>query len=413
MEALTIIYGSETGNAEELAYSLHASLSSNGFPAIVYSTEEYNLMNLPTENMVVFIVSTTGEGDHPISMKSFWKFLLRKSLSSDALAHVEFTVFGLGDSSYEKFNVVARKLCARLKQLGARSLIDEAYGDDQARYAYYSAYVPWCRKLFTKLESKGLVKINRSPYLQPTDDYTIRTPGKDENCDVSIRKRILQAEVVCNSRITSPSWHQDVRHLVFRVQSNSNGSDFSYVPGDIAEIFYENDPALVERALNLFAPTYPFNADDPVVWQRHQACGNRPSRLNRVICSARVLLTKYLDIAAIPQRKFFEIMSNYCSEEEHKEKLLEISTAEGTDLYFDYCVKEKRNFIEVMEEFPLARPPLVKMLEVIPLLQARQYSIASSNLLYPSEVLRSYYIFIRLNRALNFVGPYLCRNCFL
>ena len=44
-------------------------------------------------------------------MQKFWRFLLRKSLPADSLCSMEFSVFGLGDSSYPKFNYCAKKLC--------------------------------------------------------------------------------------------------------------------------------------------------------------------------------------------------------------------------------------------------------------------------------------------------------------
>lgn len=54
---------------------------------------------------MVFIASTTGQGEEPDNMKKFWKFLLRKSHPSDALDHMEYTVLGLGDSSYIKYAI--------------------------------------------------------------------------------------------------------------------------------------------------------------------------------------------------------------------------------------------------------------------------------------------------------------------
>ena len=53
------------------------------------------------------------------NMTIFWKFLLQKKLPANALEDMKFTVFGLGDSSYDKYNVMARKLRVRLLQLGA------------------------------------------------------------------------------------------------------------------------------------------------------------------------------------------------------------------------------------------------------------------------------------------------------
>ena len=54
------------------------------------------------EEAVVFVCSTTGQGDEPDNMKKFWRFLLRKALPSDSLKRLQFAVLGLGDSSYQR-----------------------------------------------------------------------------------------------------------------------------------------------------------------------------------------------------------------------------------------------------------------------------------------------------------------------
>ena len=48
---------------------------------------------------------THTQGDPPDNMKHFWRFLLRKGLSPTSLSSVQFSVFGLGDSNYPKYNV--------------------------------------------------------------------------------------------------------------------------------------------------------------------------------------------------------------------------------------------------------------------------------------------------------------------
>ncbi len=67
----------------------------------------------------------------PRNMQAFWRFLLQKSLQKDSLVNLQVATFGLGDSSYEKFNAAARKLTARLKQLGASLSVPCGMGDDQ------------------------------------------------------------------------------------------------------------------------------------------------------------------------------------------------------------------------------------------------------------------------------------------
>lgn len=54
------------------------------------------------KTIVVIAVSTAGQGELPLNARKFWKSLLRKKLPPDFLQDVQFTSFGLGDSSYPK-----------------------------------------------------------------------------------------------------------------------------------------------------------------------------------------------------------------------------------------------------------------------------------------------------------------------
>ena len=62
-------------------------------------------------------------------MINAWKFLLRKDLPLNSLTGLNFTVFGLGDSAYEKFNAMAKKVTQRLLDLGATLFHKIGLGD--------------------------------------------------------------------------------------------------------------------------------------------------------------------------------------------------------------------------------------------------------------------------------------------
>lgn len=53
---------------------------------------------LPDEPALVWVASTTGQGECPANMRQLWRFLLRRSLAPDSLRGVHAVVFGLGDS---------------------------------------------------------------------------------------------------------------------------------------------------------------------------------------------------------------------------------------------------------------------------------------------------------------------------
>nr|GMC67072.1 NADPH-dependent diflavin oxidoreductase 1 [Ipomoea batatas] len=103
---LLILYASQTGNAIDAAERLGREAERRGCPAAILSVDEFDPISLPNEEIVVFVVSTTGQGDTPDSMKVFWRFLLQRNLSQIWLKGVNYAVFGLGDSSYQKYNVM-------------------------------------------------------------------------------------------------------------------------------------------------------------------------------------------------------------------------------------------------------------------------------------------------------------------
>nr|VDD54856.1 unnamed protein product [Brassica oleracea] len=89
------------------------------------TTNSTRYSSLPHEDAILFVVSTTG------SFKEFWRFLLQRNLGNSWLQRVRFAVFGLGDSGYQKYNFVTKKLDKRLLDLGATTIIEKGLGDDQ------------------------------------------------------------------------------------------------------------------------------------------------------------------------------------------------------------------------------------------------------------------------------------------
>ena len=77
------------------------------------------------------MIATSGSGKEPRSMSPLWTMLLRSDLPSDLFEDLEFAVFGLGDTSYEKFCWPAKLLSRRLATLGAKEFCERGEGDEQ------------------------------------------------------------------------------------------------------------------------------------------------------------------------------------------------------------------------------------------------------------------------------------------
>ena len=125
-----ILYGSQTNTAKYASEEIGREALRRGLNTSIMAFDDYNIFNLPSEKLVIFVIATTGDGDPPSTMVNSWRFLLRKDLPLGvSLANLKFCVFGLGDSTYEKFNAMAKKLTQRLLDLGAKLFHKVGLGD--------------------------------------------------------------------------------------------------------------------------------------------------------------------------------------------------------------------------------------------------------------------------------------------
>lgn len=67
-------------------------------------------------------------------------------------------------------------------------------------------------------------------------------------------------------------------------------------------------------------------------------------------------------------------------------RLLELSRSEGADLFHSYCTEERRNYVEVLEDFSSVDIPLSALIDLLPPLLPRHYSIAGSCMERPQTV---------------------------
>lgn len=148
---IRVLYGSETGTAQDVAEQIWKSAKRKGLRSIVSSLNDYDIQNLPFEQLIIFVVATTGQGDPPANMKQFWRHLLRKTLPTTMLQNLKYSVLGLGDSSYTKFNFAAKKLNKRLVQLGGEELLPIGLADDQHNLGIDAVIDPWIKKLWEEI----------------------------------------------------------------------------------------------------------------------------------------------------------------------------------------------------------------------------------------------------------------------
>ncbi|XP_043243953.1 NADPH-dependent diflavin oxidoreductase 1-like [Amphibalanus amphitrite] len=379
---LTVLYGSQTGTAEDLAQRIGREARRRLFECEVCALDELRPAALLDERLALFVVATTGQGDVPDNMAVTWRQLLRRDLPADSLRALRFGVIALGDSSYAKFNYVGKRLQKRLLQLGAAPLQPPALGDDQHDLGADAAVDPWLGDWWDKLDALWplpdgwqLLPADRPPPARHTVRY-LEENGSERAVETPPLPsgRHFVAKVRSNRRLTPEDHFQEVRLIGLDV----SGADVTYRPGDVATVLPQNLAEETEQLLELLG------------WRPDQLVmvdGPRADLLPRP-CSLRYLATHVLDIHAVPRRSLFELLAYFTESELEREKLTELSSAVGQEERFDYCDRPRRTTLEVLQDFwaTARRLPLDLLLDMLPVIRERHFSIASSPKVHGGEL---------------------------
>jgi sulfite reductase (NADPH) flavoprotein alpha-component len=227
---LTIVYGSQTGNAKRVAEALVREAENAGLAVRLLRADAYPLRELKFERLLYVVISTQGEGDPPDDARGFVEFLASKR--APRLDELKFGVLGLGDSSYAKFCAVGADLDARFAELGAMRLL--ARGD--ADIDIDTVAKPWQQRALGL--AREALKTS-APLATVTPLYPARAGS------VWTREKPYAAEVLANLRITARDSTRDIRH----VELSLRDSGMSYEPGDALGVWPSNPPALVDDVL--------------------------------------------------------------------------------------------------------------------------------------------------------------------
>lgn len=273
--------------------------------------------------------------------------------------------------------------------LGAQDFADRGEGDEQSPDGVDKVYQEWENNVCEKLEvlyplPEGLKAIPLETLLPPTFPLTIMKDKPKRNtddrstvgmsrCPGTDSMKLYPGKVVKNDRITDAKHFQDVRNLTFEV---ADGSDelIRYVPGDTVALYPSNSAEDVQALLDHQGWTE-FADYKVTVSDEFARCvfGGLVQPL-----TIRSLLTHHLDIMAIPRRSFFANVWYFAQgSEREQERLLEFSTLEGLEDLYDYANRPRRSILETVTEFDFLKIPIEYILDVLPVLRPRLFSIAS------------------------------------
>lgn len=321
---LHIFYGSQSGNSEVLAKDLKKHAATQGFEAEIAELDSTTPAGLADYGHVLIICSTFGEGEPPDNAKNFHTALMADD--APALpATLNFSVCGLGDSSYPDFNQCGQEIAQRLTELGATPCQDLVACDVD----FEDSYAEWKTAVFeTEVFKSAAGAASAAP------------AANDESAPTYDKNRPFIGNLITAENLSGEKSAKRVNHI--EISLAGGGEDMDYAVGDAMGVWPLNDPAEVDAILKAGG----FSGKEVV----EQKTGS---------ATLRVLLTTKLDIMTV------------------NAKALETwGIAEADDAY------------QVIDVLKNIQPELDAQTFVDGLrsLQPRLYSIASSPKKHPGEV---------------------------
>ncbi|ADE14448.1 sulfite reductase (NADPH) flavoprotein, alpha chain [Nitrosococcus halophilus Nc 4] len=342
--AVTVLFGSQTGNAEKLAEMLCQRLSAAGFTPTLQNMGSYKTRQLKREDYLFVIVSTHGEGDPPDNAEAFHEFLHGKK--APKLDSLRFSVLALGDSSYEHFCKTGQDFDTRLEALGGQRFYPRMDCDvdyDDSAEAWIDGIL---KSLSDELSTPAAV----------TTGSAVAVPATTSSYS---RKNPFPAALLENLKITGRGSSKDVRH----VELSLEGSSLSFEPGDSLGIVPSNCPELVAELMEVAG------LDPKAV----------VSDAKKETTTLEEALSHSYEITTIT-RPFLEKYATFAESRELGRLLQEENRAQLRDFIYG------REIIDVVRGYPLRGITAEQFIGLLRKLPPRLYSIASSYQANPDEV---------------------------
>ncbi|WP_343152516.1 assimilatory sulfite reductase (NADPH) flavoprotein subunit [Buchnera aphidicola] len=233
---ITILCASQTGNAKIASKVVKEVFDSYELPSVLINVCDYKIKNINKEKLLILIISTHGEGEPPEEALLLYKFLFSKRHIDMNL--VNYSVFGLGDSSYDFFCKAGKDFDNRISQLGGKKLLNRIDADVE----YMELIKEWSVKLSKIIKDKFFISIKNNEEKQNFEKIDNKKIEK-----IFDRENPFSGVILSNKRITGRNSNKIINHIEIDLQD----SKITYTPGDVLGVWYKNDCISIKNLLKI------------------------------------------------------------------------------------------------------------------------------------------------------------------
>ncbi|RIL72795.1 assimilatory sulfite reductase (NADPH) flavoprotein subunit [Staphylococcus devriesei] len=341
--AITLLYGSETGNAQGLAEIFEERLSNIGHKVTLKAMDDFKAKNLKNVEDLFIITSTQGEGDPPDNAAELHEFIHGRK--APKLEGVRFSVLALGDQTYEFFCQTGRDFDRKLGELGAERIYERVDCDVD----YEEDAEKWMANVIKAIdtETKGT-----------QSEQVVSESIKSAKEKKFSKANPYEAEVLENINLNGQGSNKETRHIEFLLDNFGE----EYEVGDCLVVLPQNDPALVDLLISTLG------------WDPNEQV---PITDEGDTLSLEEALTSHFEITKLTKPLLLNAAS-FFDNDELSEK------TEDREWVQNYI--EGRDFIDLLNDFATTELQPENLYQLLRKLPPREYSISSSYQALPDEV---------------------------
>ncbi|KAL4792884.1 hypothetical protein BDV19DRAFT_400353 [Aspergillus venezuelensis] len=391
--SIVVFWGSQSGTAESFAHRLAREITlrfgQNTLTADLSDYDPSSVAEIPAAKLAIFILSTYGEGDPADNTVDFWDWLNSNDRNQEKpkkqFSDLRYFAFGLGNSNYKFYNKVIDRVVDVLDAHGANALLPVSRAND-ANGTTQEDFISWKEELFTFFRESLGFKQQEMVY-QPTI-----TVNSDDTIEASALHRgdprhASNPTAIPISGIRQLFEPTSDRHCLHIDLDISSTPDLVYKTGDHLAVWPSNPDEEVNLLLQMLGRAN--EADTPLnITTIEGVDGEDTSKKAPSPTTLLVLLRHYLEITAQLPRDILATLAPFAPTPEAKAFLTSLAT--NKEAYADFTKRNHLTLARVLAASSGATQwtslPLSYILETLPPLQPRYYSISSSSVVTPRKI---------------------------